>query len=47
MIVMNIPAPHTTGDFLERFTEETTEKLRQIVWKMQQKSLKRLENRCL
>jgi hypothetical protein len=42
---IHIPAPHTSGDFLERFTEETTEKLRQIIQKMQQKSLKKLSKR--
>ena len=42
---IHIPAPHTSGDFLERFTEETTEKLRQIIQKMQEKSLKKLSKR--
>jgi hypothetical protein len=42
---MHIPAPATSGDFLERFTEETTEKLRQIIWKMQTKYLKKLSKR--
>ncbi|MEA2066278.1 MAG: IS1380 family transposase [Thermotogota bacterium] len=42
---MHIPAPHTSGDFLERFTEETTERLRQIIWKMQEKYLKKLSRR--
>ena len=37
---MHIPAPHTSGDFLERFTEQTTDKLRNIIWKMQEKYLK-------
>lgn len=39
---MHIPAPHTSGDFLERFTEESVEKLRTILHKMQDKQLKRL-----
>jgi len=42
---MHIPAPHTSGDFLERFTEETTDRLRQIIWKMQEKYLKKLSKR--
>jgi hypothetical protein len=42
---IHIPTPHTSGDFLERFTDETTEKLRQIIQKMQQKSLKKLSKR--
>ena len=42
---IHIPAPHTSGDFLERFTKETTDKLRNILWKMQQKSLKKLSKR--
>ena len=42
---MHIPAPHTSGDFLERFTEEATERLRKIIWKMQEKYLKKLSKR--
>ena len=42
---IHIPAPHTSGDFLERFTKETTDKLREILQKMQQKSLKKLSKR--
>jgi len=42
---MHIPAPHTSGDFLERFTEETTEKLRDILQQMQEKYLKKLSKR--
>ncbi len=42
---MHIPAPHTSGDFLERFTEETTEKLRTILHQMQEKYLKKLSKR--
>lgn len=42
---MHIPAPHTSGDFLERFTEETTDKLRNIIWKMQDNYLKKLSKR--
>ena len=36
---MHIPAPHTSGDFLERFTKKTTEKLRDIIHQMQEKYL--------
>ena len=42
---MHIPAPHTSGDFLERFTEETTQELREIIWKLQEKSLKKLSKK--
>lgn len=42
---MHIPAPHTSGDFLERFTKETTEKLRDILHQMQEKYLKKLSKR--
>jgi len=42
---MHIPAPHSSGDFLERFTEETTERLRNIIWKMQDNYLKKLSQR--
>jgi len=39
---IHIPAPHTSGDFLERFTEDSVERLRRILHKMQEKQLKRL-----
>ena len=42
---VHIPAPTTSGDFLERFTQETTEKLRAIIWQMQEKYLRRLAKR--
>ena len=42
---MHIPASHTSGDFLERFTEESVERLRTILHKMQDKQLKRLSKR--
>lgn len=42
---LHIPAPTTSGDFLERFTQETAEKLRAIIWQMQEKYLKRLAKR--
>lgn len=42
---LHIPAAQTSGAFLQRFTEETTDKLRQIIWKMQAKHLKRLSKR--
>ena len=42
---IHIPAATTSGDFLERFTEDATDKLRQIIWKMQEKYLKRLARR--
>jgi len=42
---MHIPAPHTSGDFLERFTKKTTEKLRGILHQMQEKYLKKLSKR--
>jgi hypothetical protein len=34
---MYIPAPHTSGDFLERFTEESVERLRTILHHQMQK----------
>jgi len=39
---MHIPAAQTSGAFLQRFTEDTAEKLRQIIWHMQEKYLKKL-----
>ena len=42
---IHIPAPHTSGDFLERFTEVYVEKLRKIIHKMQDKMLKKLRKR--
>ena len=42
---MHIPAPHTSGDFLERFTKKTTEKLREILHQMQEKYLKKISKR--
>jgi len=42
---MHIPAAQTSGAFLQRFTEETAEKLRQIIWQMQDKYLKKLSKR--
>lgn len=42
---MHIPAPHTSGDFLERFSEKTTDKLRDIIHQMQKKYLKKLSKR--
>lgn len=42
---IHIPAPHTSGDFLERFTEESVERLREILHQMQQKQLKKLSKR--
>ncbi|MBN2009474.1 IS1380 family transposase [candidate division KSB1 bacterium] len=42
---IHIPAPHTSGDFLERFTKEKIDTLRAILWKMQEKSLKKLSKR--
>ena len=42
---IHIPAPHTSGDFLERFTEHSVERLRRILHKMQEKQLKRLSKR--
>ena len=42
---MHIPAPHTSSDFLERFTKETTEKLRKTLHQMQEKYLKKLSKR--
>lgn len=34
--VIHIPAPHTSGKFLERFDDELLEKLRQIIWEIQE-----------
>jgi hypothetical protein len=42
---MHIPAPHTSGDFLERFTEDSVERLRKILHQMQKKQLKQLSKR--
>jgi len=42
---IHVPAAQTSGAFLQRFAEETIEKLRQIIWKMQEKYLKRLSKR--
>lgn len=42
---IHIPSPHTSGDFLERFTDETVERLRAIIHKMQVKYLKKLSRR--
>jgi hypothetical protein len=42
---VHIPAAQTSGAFLQRFTEETAEKLRQIIWQMQEKYLKKLAKR--
>lgn len=42
---LHIPASHTSGDFLERFTEESVERLREIIQKMQKKYLKKLSRR--
>ena len=42
---MHIPAPHTSGDFLERFDLEKVEKLRHILWQMQEKFLKKLSKK--
>ena len=42
---LHIPAPTTSGDFLERFTEETVEKLRAIIHKMQEKYFRKLSKR--
>jgi hypothetical protein len=39
---LHIPAPTTSGDFLERFTKEAVERLRQILHAMQNKRLKKL-----
>ncbi|GEM_PF-2911466 len=39
---LHIPAPTTSGDFLERFTQETVECLRQILHAMQNKRFKKL-----
>ena len=42
---IHIPAPHTSGDFLERFTEDSVERLRTILHQMQEKQLKKLFKR--
>jgi len=42
---IHIPAPHTSGDFLERFTEIYVEKLRKIIHKMQDKMLRKLRRK--
>ena len=42
---IHIPAPHTSGDFLERFTIEYVNKLRGIIRKFQDKMLKKLKRR--
>lgn len=42
---IHIPAPHTSGDFLERFTEELIEELRTILHKHQDKTFKKLRER--
>ena len=42
---MHIPAATTSGDFLERFTEETANKLRDIIHKMHKKYLKKLSKK--
>jgi len=42
---IHIPAPHTSGDFLERFTEDYVEKLRKIIHKYQDKELKKQRKR--
>ncbi len=42
---MHIPAAQTSGAFLQRFTEDTADKLRQIIWQMQEKYLKKLAKR--
>jgi len=39
---LHIPAPTTSGDFLERFTQETVNHLRQILHAMQNKRFKKL-----
>lgn len=40
-----IPAPHTSGDFLERFTDVYVEKLRNIIHNMQDKMLRKLRKK--
>ena len=42
---LHIPAPTTSGDFLERFTPEAVERLRQILHTMQNQRLKKLSKR--
>lgn len=42
---IHIPAATTSGDFLERFTEKTANKLRDIIHKMHEKYLKRLSKK--
>ena len=42
---IHIPAPHTSGDFLERFTGDFVERLRVIIHKMQDKRFKKLSKR--
>ena len=42
---LRIPAPHTSGDFLERFDGEVIERFRQLLWKAQEKFLKKLAKR--
>lgn len=42
---IHIPAPHTSGDFLERFTQDYIEKFREILQKFQDKMLKKIKKR--
>lgn len=42
---IRIPAPHTSGDFLERFTESYIEELRKILHEMQKPQLKKLSKK--
>ena len=42
---IHIPAPHTSGDFLERFTDDFVERLRVIIHQMQDKQFKKLSKR--
>lgn len=42
---IHIPASHTSGDFLERFTDVYVEKLRKIIHKMQDKMLRKLRKK--
>ena len=42
---IHIPAATTSGDFLERFTEKTVNRLRDIIHKMHEKYLKRLSKK--
>lgn len=42
---IHIPAAHTSGDFLERFTQESVERLRVILHQMQEKQIKKLSKR--